>query len=149
MDWQDNWAGPLFLQARHERALIRAQVEKSIVLWAYETNTKRTDPVLHEIFGLANARTRKEMCLIRVARHWNEMNNEVACPINFTREEMKIHYLEGEGWNDQADFWDALRGFVERDGWTSNEDYKRALETFAELREPGLQDLIGDERLHF
>lgn len=68
------------------------------------------------------------------------MNNEVACPINFTREEMKIHYLEGEGWNDQADFWDALRGFVERDGWTSNEDYKRALETFAELREPGLQD---------
>lgn len=77
------------------------------------------------------------------------MNNEVACPINFTREEMKIHYLEGEGWNDQADFWDALRGFVERDGWTSNEDYKRAFETFAELREPGLQDLIGDERLHF
>lgn len=46
-----------------ERALIRAQVEKSIVLWAYETNTKRTDPVLHEIFGLANARTRKEMVI--------------------------------------------------------------------------------------
>ncbi|EAW24094.1 uncharacterized protein NFIA_036660 [Aspergillus fischeri NRRL 181] len=191
IDWQDNWAGPLFLQARRpklvayngdimlelpeyykdiededERARIRAQVEKSIVLWAYESNTKRTNSVLHEIFDLPHGRTRKEtvvfstntwdddiipfrQCLIRVARHWDEMNNEVACPINFTDEELKIHYREGEGWNEQADFWDALRGFVERDGWTSNEDYERALETFAELRELGLRDLTGDERLHF
>jgi hypothetical protein len=50
------------------------------------------------------------------------MNNEVACPINFTEEELKTHYQGGEGWNEQADIWDALRGFVERDGWTSNED---------------------------
>jgi hypothetical protein len=110
IDWQDNWAGPLFLQARRpklvayngdimlelpehykdiededERARIRAQVEKSIVLGAYESNTKRTNAVLHEIFDLPHGRTRKEtvvfstntwdddiipfrQCLIRVAR---------------------------------------------------------------------------------
>jgi hypothetical protein len=31
---------------------------------------------------------------------------------------------DGEGWNEQADFWDRLEGFVARDGWTSNETYK-------------------------
>ncbi|GFF87560.1 conserved hypothetical protein [Aspergillus lentulus] len=187
----DNWAGAFFLQARRpklvayngeimlglpgnykdiadedERARLRAQVEKSIVLWAYETNTKRTNPVLHEIFDLPQGRTRKETVafstntwdddiipfrqwLIPVARHWDEMNNKVACPINVTDEELKTHDREGEGWNEQADFWDALRGFAERDGWTSNENYERALETFAELRELGLRDLTGDERAHF
>jgi hypothetical protein len=30
------------------------------------------------------------------------MNNEVACPINFTEEELKTHYQGGEGWNEQA-----------------------------------------------
>ncbi|PKX96841.1 uncharacterized protein P174DRAFT_428356 [Aspergillus novofumigatus IBT 16806] len=132
IDWQDNWAGPLFTQARRpklvaynaimlelpdhyrdiedkaERARIRAQVEKG------------QNPVLHEIFELPHGRTRKEtavfstntwdgdilpfrQCLIRVARHWDEVNDEVACPINFKNEELKTQYREGEGWNEQAD----------------------------------------------
>ncbi|GIK00478.1 phosphotransferase enzyme [Aspergillus viridinutans] len=181
IDWQDIWAGPLFptseissLQWRNhagipqhykdiddkdERARIRAQVEKSIVLWAYASDTKRTNPVLHENIDLPHGRTRKDAVVFSTntwdddilpfrqfnvtnkytnRSHWDEMNNEVACPIKFTDEELKTHYREGEGWNEQAEFWDALRGFLDRDGWTSNEDYERALETFAELREPGL-----------
>ena len=46
---------------------------------------------------------------------------------------------DGEGWNEQADFWDRLEGFVARDGWTSNETYEEALEMFAGLREEGLK----------
>ncbi|KAL9097474.1 MAG: hypothetical protein Q9165_000370 [Trypethelium subeluteriae] len=67
IDWQDTWTGPLFLQARHPRLIdyngevilklpedcatmededekrrVRSQVEKSIVLWTYESETERT-----------------------------------------------------------------------------------------------------------
>lgn len=111
IDWQDTWAGPLFLQARHprlvdyngeiilklpqhyedivdeeERARIRTQVEKSIILWAYESDTRTTNPILDEIFHIPYGRTRREtiefssntwdgdiipfrQCLIRIARY--------------------------------------------------------------------------------
>lgn len=111
IDWQDVWNGPLFLQARHprlvdyngevmlkipehckdiddegEKARIRKQVEKSIVLWAYEFDTKRANPVLHEIFHFPHGRTRRDAvefsantwdgdiipfgeCLIRIVRY--------------------------------------------------------------------------------
>ena len=78
--------------------------------------------------------------------HWNEINTEIPCPIEFTDEERKAHLLDGEGWNENAEFWDSLQGFVHRDGWTSNENYEQALEMFAQLREQGLQSLSGDER---
>ena len=111
IDWQDTWIGPLFLQARHprlidyngevllrlpqhydnlkdedERARIRTQVEKSIVLWAYETETKKENSILNDIFHIFQGRTRREVvdfssntwdgdiipfrqCLIRVVRY--------------------------------------------------------------------------------
>ena len=111
IDWQDVWAGPLFLQARHprlvdyngefllrfpehykalenenEKARIRTQVEKPIVLWAYESDTKKANPVLHEILHIPHGRTRRDtvdfsantwdrdiipfrQCLIRVERY--------------------------------------------------------------------------------
>lgn len=56
---------------------------------------------------------------------------------------------DGEGWNEQADFWDGLEGFVARDGWTSNETYEEALETFAGLREERLKQMTGEERSDF
>ncbi|KAF2756096.1 hypothetical protein EJ05DRAFT_502559 [Pseudovirgaria hyperparasitica] len=191
IDWQDTWVGPLFLQARHprlvdyngevllrlpesyetlkdedEKVRVRTQVEKSIVLWAYEHETKSTNPILHDIFHLHQGRTRRDtvnfstntwdgdilpfrQCLIRIARHWNEINTEVPCPIKFTDEELEAHLRDSEGWNELADFWDSLQGFVHRDGWTTNENYPQALEMFAELREQGLQSLSGDERLAF
>ena len=85
IDWQDTWAGPLFLQFRHpkvvdyngevvlklpehyerleegdEKARTRRQVEKFIVLYIYETETEETNPLLSEILRIHNGRTRRE-----------------------------------------------------------------------------------------
>ena len=85
IDWQDTWVGPLFLQARHprlvdyngeillrlpdsyetiadkdEKAKIGAQVEKSILIWAYEDDTREVNPILHEIFHVRQGRTRRD-----------------------------------------------------------------------------------------
>jgi hypothetical protein len=56
---------------------------------------------------------------------------------------------DAEGFNDQADFWDRLEGFVTSDGWTSNERYEEALEMFSGIREEGLKLLTGEERSDF
>lgn len=111
IDWQDIWVGPLFLQARHprlvdyngelmlklperyhalededEKARVRTQVEKSMVLWTYESETKNTNPILHDILHMRQGRTRRDtvdfsantwdgdiipfrQCLIRIARY--------------------------------------------------------------------------------
>ncbi len=74
------------------------------------------------------------------------MGYDVPCPIHFTEEDLQNHMRDGEGWNELADFWDRLEGFVSRDGWTSNETYKEALEMFAGLREEGLKQMTGEEK---
>jgi len=85
IDWQDTWAGPLFLQFRHpklvdyngkfllklpetyetmedadEKATLSRQVEKSIVLYIYEKDTSRKNPLLSEILHLKQGRNRRE-----------------------------------------------------------------------------------------
>lgn len=65
----------------------------------------------------------------------------MACPITFSDEELKSHYRDAEGWNEIADFWDSLDGFVHRDGWTSNQNYEKAYKMFVELREQTFEDL--------
>ena len=81
--------------------------------------------------------------------HWDEISSQIPCPINFTDEELETHYRDGEGWNEQAEFWDSLEGLVHRDGWTSKENYNQALQVFAQLREEGLQNLTGEELREF
>ncbi|KAK0109425.1 Phosphotransferase enzyme [Cadophora gregata] len=190
IDWQDTWAGPLFLQFRHpkladyngevllklpddyeilegdEKARTRNQVEKSIVLYHYETETESVNPLLSEILRIHQGRTRREtvqfaantwdgdilpfrQCLIRLERNWDELGFDSPCPIHFTEEELEAHYKDGEGWNERADFWDSIAGLVGRDGWTSNETYEQALEMFAELRAEGLKNLTGKDRVDF
>ncbi|MCJ1478981.1 Phosphotransferase enzyme [Lambiella insularis] len=190
IDWQDTWAGPLFLQFRHpklvdyngkvllklpenyeslegdEKARTRKQVEKSIVLYTYETETDTNNPLLSEILRIHHGRSRREtvqfaantwdgdiipfrQCLIRLERDWDELGFDSPCPIQFTEEELQAHYRDGEGWNERADFWDSLAGLVSRDGWTSNATYDQALEMFTELREEGLRNLTGKERMDF
>jgi len=68
-----------------EKARIRAQVERSLALWVYESETKMSNPILHELFHLPQWRTRRDMvefasnmwegdilpfrqCLIRIVR---------------------------------------------------------------------------------
>lgn len=77
------------------------------------------------------------------------MGFDVPCPIHFSEEDIQNHMRDGEGWNEQADFWDGLEGFVARDGWTSNETYEEALKMFAGLREDGLKQMTGEERNDF
>jgi hypothetical protein len=74
------------LEDEDEKARIRTQVEKSIILWTYETETKETNPILFETMHIAQGRTRGQtvdfaantwdgdilpfrQCLIRVARY--------------------------------------------------------------------------------
>lgn len=69
-----------------EKLRVRTQVEKSIVLWTYETETKKTNPILRDIMHINQGRTRRDtvdfsantwdgdiipfrQCLIRIARY--------------------------------------------------------------------------------
>ncbi|XMA20109.1 hypothetical protein WAI453_012900 [Rhynchosporium graminicola] len=56
---------------------------------------------------------------------------------------------DAEGFNEQADFWDRMEGFIARDGWVSNERYEEALDLFANLQEEHLKQLTGEERSDF
>ena len=77
---------------------------------------------LFESIGPFTPRFRRFRILTRkIHRHWDELGFNTPCPIHFTEEELQAHYAEGEGWNERADFWDSLAGFVSRDGWTCNE----------------------------
>ena len=89
IDWQDIWAGPLFLQFRHpkvvdyngevllklpenyesleegnEKARMRKQVERSIVLYNYETETEKRNPLLSEILRIHQGE--KQYTLLRI-----------------------------------------------------------------------------------
>ena len=77
------------------------------------------------------------------------MGFKTPCPIHFTEEDIQNHMRDGEGWNEQAIFWERLEGFVARDGWTLHEMYKDALDMFAGLREEGLKQMSGKEREEF
>jgi hypothetical protein len=82
-DKQDTWVGPLCLQAQcprlveyngelvtrlpetydaledeDEKQRVRTQVENSIILWTYETETRNTNLVLHDARQVNQARTR-------------------------------------------------------------------------------------------
>ncbi|PVH75331.1 hypothetical protein DL98DRAFT_551674 [Cadophora sp. DSE1049] len=190
IDWQSNWAGPLFIQYRYpkivyyagevvlrlledcesmegnEKVKVSCQVERSLVQYLYEAKTKETNPLLTDIIDIPQRTIRKQtiafaeesweggilsfrQCLIRLERYWDEMGHNTACPIHFTKEDLQNHVRDAEGFNEQADFWDRLEGFIARDGWTSNERYEEALEMFASIREEGLKQLTGKERSDF
>lgn len=111
IDWQDTWVGPLFFQARQPRLVnysgelmmklpesydaledesekrrLRSQVEKSNLLWKYETESKEKNPILHDRSQIKQSLTRRDAvdfavntwdediipfreCLIRIARY--------------------------------------------------------------------------------
>jgi len=82
-------------------------------------------------------------------RYWHKLGYDFPCPIHFTKEEIRIHREEGEGWNEAQDFWDAVAHIVSRDGWTPNHLYNDAAALFAGLRETGLKSMAGKEREDF
>lgn len=87
--------------------------------------------------------------LMNLSRNWSEFETDIDCPIQFSAEELAAHDKEPEGWNETADFWDTLDGFVFRDGWTSLDNYDNARKFFKELREAGLDRFSGAELADF
>jgi len=74
------------LEDEDEKMRVRTQVEKSIVLRTYETETRNMNPILHDILHINQGRTRRDtvdfsdntweedilpfrQCLIRIARY--------------------------------------------------------------------------------
>lgn len=84
-----------------------------------------------------------------VVRQWPKLQTGVPCPISFTSEELEAHERVAVDWNDRANFWSSLEGFVSRDGYTSTENYDEARKMFEELREEGLAHLVGAELADF
>ena len=85
IDWQYVWVGPLFLQAQNaqlvnydgeivlrlpeyydtpddedEKSRIRTQVEKSIILWTYGSETRKENSIVHDILHVCQGRTRRD-----------------------------------------------------------------------------------------
>jgi len=87
--------------------------------------------------------------LLNINSHWSELDTGIECPIQFSASEVMTHDEEAKKWNENADFWSSLEGFVSRDGWTSLENYHDALRFFEELRENGLEQLSGADLVDF
>lgn len=87
--------------------------------------------------------------LTRKPRDWHFIDDTSPCPYHFSSEEIAQHRREGGGFNENADFWDNLEGFVDRSGYTSHEGFPDAVACFTELRRVGLDTLIGEERESF
>jgi hypothetical protein len=95
IDWQSAWAGPLSLQFQYpklvsyngptmlrlpenfksleddEKARIRKQVERSLVLYVYKTETAKVNPLLDELLQIPHRVTRKHTVEF-AANTWDE-----------------------------------------------------------------------------
>ncbi|KAK5116399.1 hypothetical protein LTR62_007946 [Meristemomyces frigidus] len=191
IDWQDCWVGPLMLQARRpplvdfkgkrmlqfpdhyksldagpEKDKIRDTVERSILLFIYESELHGTSPVFGRLSHVPHVSMIKETVLfsantwdngiipfreslIRIQKHWSEICPDHPCPFTFTADELEKHAVESEGYDENAEFWSSISGLVARDGFVLVEDYEEAFELFAGLREEGLRVFVGREREDF
>jgi hypothetical protein len=53
---------------------------------------------------------------LTLSSDWNELDTGIDCPVQFSAGELADHDKEAKIWNENADFWSALDGFVSRDG---------------------------------
>lgn len=87
--------------------------------------------------------------LLTTCSHWEELETGVECPIRFSPSELRTHDEDAQSWNENADFWSSLDGFVSRDGWTSLENYQDAPRFFQQLRDQGLSQLSASDLVDF
>jgi hypothetical protein len=87
--------------------------------------------------------------LLTICRRWDELETGLQCPIQFSPSELRSHDADAKSWNENADFWSSLDGFVSRDGWTSLENYQDAIQFFQELRNQVLGQLTGSDSIDF
>jgi hypothetical protein len=82
-------------------------------------------------------------------RHWDRLGMKEECPYHFTQDDLLGHSTDAENWNAVQDFFDSIEDLVKRDGWTSHELFDTAVEWFLELRNRGLDQMKGKERVTF
>ena len=87
--------------------------------------------------------------LLMLARYWADLGTGVPCPIKFLAQELEAHKQISEGWNETADFWSSLDGYVSSDGYTAHEDYDEARNMFSDMRKKGMATLEGKELADF
>ncbi|EAW12144.1 uncharacterized protein ACLA_061040 [Aspergillus clavatus NRRL 1] len=134
------------------QAATKDQVVRSIIVYLYEQYTAKRNPILSKVFQYPNGMTMTDPirfagdtwdgdilplreALIRVQKNWDLLSRSAECPLDFTPEEIRRHYEEGEGWNEVQDFWDAISGLMGRDGWTSHATYDQALSIYSQVLE--------------
>ncbi|KAH8726640.1 kinase-like domain-containing protein [Phaeosphaeriaceae sp. PMI808] len=149
-----------------EKDRVREAVRRSILLYIYENSTAKRNPSLYKVMRYPNSKTLEQLIefahnswngdilplrevLIRIQRDWYLIEETSTCPYHFSSKEIAQHQRDGEGFNENADFWDNLEGRVHRSGYTSHEDFRDAVAYFAELRRTGLETLVGEERESF
>jgi hypothetical protein len=84
-----------------------------------------------------------------MCREWDHFDTDTSCPYHFSTEQVQRHYEEAETFNKSQEFWKGLQGIVTDEGYASNETFEQAVETFRSLREVGLEELDGEERINF
>ncbi|KAE8369252.1 hypothetical protein BDV27DRAFT_141444 [Aspergillus caelatus] len=151
IDWQGIWASIMMSKPPanfknlepDEKFKIRKHMSSSIILYLYEKQTSKENPLLSKVSILVMAEQDDIIplreSLIRVEKYWNEFETDAPCPIHFTESELQTFPEESEGWNDVQEFWDS----------TPNDLYDEAVALFTELRELGLKSMVGKEREDF
>lgn len=69
--------------------------------------------------------------------------------LSLFRRGLRQHCVDGEGFNETQDFWDEFEDLVDRSGRTTNENFEEAVDVFWNLRQTGLDKLVGEERNEF
>nr|POE94353.1 hypothetical protein CFP56_16593 [Quercus suber] len=132
-----------------------ARTRREVVLFASEVWDGDTIPLRECLYQLQQSVSFPEAFVEHLSmadnciRHWDKLDTGVPCPISFPSKEIDLHNRNAAGWNETADFWSSLSGFVSRDGYTSIEHYEDARKMFEELREQGLAHLSGRELADF
>ncbi|KAK2882676.1 hypothetical protein FQN49_000108 [Arthroderma sp. PD_2] len=150
-----------------DKAQLRNNVETSKLQRAYREKTQMINTDAHDVLNNITRGTKIrqmiglstdtwnddilpfKMCLIWMARYWDEICPNTPCPIEFTQEELDRHYENRDDWNAQADFWDMLDGIVTRSGWVYEDNYDTVMDIFAQLKSKMLEEpsLTEEERV--
>ncbi|PKY07456.1 phosphotransferase family protein [Aspergillus campestris IBT 28561] len=143
------------------KSVTRDKLASSILVYRYEKYTAERNPLLDKVLRYPNGKTLSHPIsfvgntwdediiplresLIRIQRDWNLLNRSTQCPIDFSPEEIRKHYEDGEDWNELQDFWDALSGVMARDGWTSYVTYDEAVSVYSQIQatQPSTDDVV-------
>lgn len=128
-------------------------MRREVVLFASELWDGETVPLRECVYQLQQSVSLRSCWTTAVTdfhlRQWDKLDTGVPCPISFSHAEIEAHLRASEGWNERANFWSALDGFVSKDGCTSIDNYDEARKIFEGLRESGLTHLSGTELAEF